>query len=81
MTCQKCKSTRVARLSAKCSDLCFVSVDGREHDGYVPSDMGIGGGDYVDLKWCLGCGQLQGEFPMSVSALEEDPLVRDEDDE
>jgi len=66
MTCQKCKSERVLDVTAKCSDLCFVRMGDKEHDGYVPTDCGIGDegfGDYVEIKVCLECGQLQGKWP------------------
>ncbi len=64
MTYQRCNSDQVADVNAKCSDLCFVTYpDGREHDGYVPGDLGIGGGDYVEFSLCLNCGQMQGTFP------------------
>ncbi len=65
MACQRCKSERIANVSAKCADLCFCSVDGKEHEGYVPSDMGVGSGDYVELEYCLDCGQIQGGFPLA----------------
>ncbi len=42
-------------------------------DGYVPNDLGIGGGDYVEFRLCLNCGQMQGNYPMAVSALEYQP--------
>jgi hypothetical protein len=37
------------------------------HDGYVPSKMGIGGGDYMEFSYCLDCGQIQGKFPVKVN--------------
>lgn len=30
---------------------------------YVPSDLNIGGGDYLSFDVCLDCGQMQGEWP------------------
>lgn len=68
-TCNTCKSIRSARVSAKCSDLCNMSVQESDvvHDGYVPSKMGIGGGDYVEFSYCLDCGQMQGKFPVKVN--------------
>jgi hypothetical protein len=45
-----------------------------EHHGYVPRDLGIGGGDYVKLSYCLDCGQIQPgktDFPLPVTGLEE----------
>jgi hypothetical protein len=70
MACQKCKSERILSVNAKCSDLCNASIGGQEKDGYVPDDMGIGGGDYVEFDLCLDCGQLQGAFPLDKSELE-----------
>ena len=54
---------RILRVSAKCSDLCCVSYekDGKtvkETDGYVPSNVGIGGGDYVEFDLDLDTGQI-----------------------
>ena len=50
--------------------MCSVSVDGNEHIGYVPRDMGIGGGDYIKAALCLDCGQVQGVFPLQLTELE-----------
>ena len=36
---------------------------GKEQIGYVPSSLNIGGGDYVEFKYCLSCGQIQGKWP------------------
>jgi hypothetical protein len=63
MACQRCKSERTARLGSKSSDLNMVCIGNKEHDGYVPYGLGIGGGDYVEFDWCLDCGQIQGTFP------------------
>lgn len=70
MKCQKCDSERVARVSGKTSDLCFISIGENEKDGYVPYDMGIGGGDYIKFEYCLDCGQIQGSFPLDICELE-----------
>jgi hypothetical protein len=40
-------------------------------DGYVPSGLGIGGGDYIDFKLCLNCGQIQDTWPKQAPILEE----------
>lgn len=77
MNCQRCQSNRVASLTAKCSDCCGVTLCNSEIEGYVPKDLGIGGGDYVELDFCLECGQIQGMFPRPPSALEKD--VSDEE--
>lgn len=74
MSCQRCGSDRVAEIGAKCSDCCGMNYKNYNHDGYVPGDLGIGGGDYVEFKWCLECGQIQGEFPVA------DPELEDEEE-
>jgi hypothetical protein len=56
--------------SGKCSDCFGCSIGDSEHDGYVPEDIGLGGGDYIDIKICLNCGQVQGKFPLPKSKLE-----------
>lgn len=70
MICQKCQNDRVVRVNAKCDDRIHINLNGVEHDGYVPSDMNIGGGDYINAAVCLDCGQLQGKWPLPPSVLE-----------
>ena len=72
MKCQKCESERVMALNTKCNDMCFVTLNDKEQNGYVPSDMSIGGGDYLKFKLCLDCGQIQGKFPLETTELEQD---------
>ena len=64
MACQKCGSERVMRVSAKCSDSCSTTLNGKEAIDYAPRDSGIGGGDYIRFSHCLECGQIQGTFPV-----------------
>jgi hypothetical protein len=71
MECQKCGSERLLSVDAKCSDACYTTYGDIEKDGYVPSDIGIGGGDYVEITVCMRCGQLQGEWP------KDDETIRD----
>jgi len=72
MTC-KCGSKRIASIGAKCSDLCYTQLPDRpDIDGYVPSNIGIGGGDYVEFDYCLDCGQIQSnEFPITQAKIDE----------
>lgn len=83
--CQRCRSKRVAGISGKCSDCCSWSMIGDEmtepDDGYVPGDMGIGGGDYIEFAFCLECGQIQGEFPRPPTEIETGEEADEEDDE
>jgi len=61
----KCGSDRIAHVTAKCSDLCTFSYAGKEKNDNAPRGVGIGGGDYVAFYYCLDCGKIQGEFPVS----------------
>lgn len=70
MNCQRCNSERIVSARAKCSDMFSATVGEREHDGYVPDDLGVGGGDYLKIKYCLECGQLQGTWPKPKASLE-----------
>ena len=69
--CTSCKKERILEVTAKCSDMCVVSIDGREKDGYVPKLLGIGGDDYIELKLCLDCGKVQSkDFPVKQKILD-----------
>ena len=80
MKCQKCDSPRVININSKSSDLNCVYTDDVNHDGYVPTGIGIddGTGDYIVFAWCLNCGQIQGEFPLPISDFE---MGEEDDDE
>jgi len=78
MSCSSCGSERILSVNAKCSDLCFVAIDGHEKNDYVPDDLGIGGGDYVEFELCLNCGKVQGEFPLPESELEQEEEKEEE---
>ena len=73
MKCQRCNSKRILKAGCKCSDMFYASIGDKEYDGYVPNDLGIGGryGDYLDIEFCLDCGQLQGQFPLPISEIEQ----------
>lgn len=64
MNCDRCNSERVVSISGKCSDLFNANYSDKELTDYVPNDMGIGGGDYIEFSYCLECGKIQGEFPI-----------------
>lgn len=65
MSCQRCGSNRIASVSGKTSDCFNGEIDGKDYDGYVPNDIGLGdGGDYIEFTYCLECGQIQGDWPV-----------------
>ena len=72
MSCKQCNSERVASVMGKCSDLFNAQLDEKEYEGYVPHDMGIGGGDEVQFDYCLDCGQIQGNFPVNPECFQDE---------
>ena len=66
-----CGSSRIAKVSGKTSDCCVFWYKKMESDGYVPDDVGIGGGDYIEFSYCLDCGKIQGKFPIPEKDVEE----------
>jgi hypothetical protein len=70
MTCEKCNSDRMAEINGKCNDMACVSIGEKEHLGYMPDDLGVGGGDYISFRVCLNCGIIDGKWPLPISELE-----------
>lgn len=68
--CQRCNSQRLMHVQSHASDMHFVSIGEKEHQGYLPYDIGLDGGDDLCMTVCLDCGQLQGEFPLPPTELE-----------
>lgn len=65
MECQRCGGNRIASIEGQSSDGNYGDIEGKKFCGeYVPSNIGIGGGDYIRFSWCLNCGQIQGEWPV-----------------
>lgn len=65
------------RVQAKCSDMCGIYLIGDPnhqqntvHDGYVPKELGIGGGDYISFEIDLETGQIVGWKKPSDEALD-----------
>lgn len=79
MNCRFCNSKRVLEASGKCSDCFGCSIGGVElvESDYVPEDLGIGGGDYMEICVCLDCGKMQNDFPLPFAECEKD--VSDEE--
>jgi hypothetical protein len=66
----KCGSKRQVEVNGKTSDMCFIRIGDKDHDGYVPRDLGIGGGDYLEFTFCLDCGLIKGKWPRPPTELE-----------
>lgn len=50
----------IVSITAKCSDMFTLDSQGISYEGYVPSELGIGGGDYIDFNLDLTTGQIVG---------------------
>jgi hypothetical protein len=72
-----CGSKRIASVNGKTSDCCCVHYKNADSDGYVPGDIGIGGGDYIEFDYCLDCGRIQSkEFPIKEEAFEQEEFTQ-----
>jgi hypothetical protein len=63
MKCLNCGSKRIADIDAKCPDGFTVEIDGKAFDS--PEIGTLCGGEIVEVKVCLDCGQCQGRWPVS----------------
>jgi hypothetical protein len=85
MKCQRCNSTFIITAGGKCSDLFNAEIiydnGNKSHtlQCYVPRNLGIGGDDYMEIKYCGSCGQLQGKFPLNETDII--PMVNPDDPE
>ncbi len=59
------------QITAKCDDRCSVSVSGQDlmSQGYVPRNIGIGGGDYIRLTIDTTTGKVEGWKPLTQEEL------------
>ena len=80
MGCQNCNSERIVSLYGNCSEGFSVTLGDAESEE-VPSDLGIGGSEYLEFDYCLNCGQVQGDFPLPPTTLEEEEDDDDEDED
>jgi hypothetical protein len=49
-------------------------MNGIAHDGFMPSNLGLGRGDYIEFDVCLDCARLQRTGPVGHTKF--DPPVR-----
>ncbi len=72
--CQRCGAERLVRVQGHTDDTFYAWVGDEDiddgYEGYVPSDMGIGGGDDMAFAYCLDCGQIQGRWPRRETKVE-----------
>lgn len=83
ITCNECNSELIANVNAKCSDLCYFEIPSKnfEHNGYVPSRMAIGEGDYIRFSYCLSCGYIQDDHGIPVNLEDIEDLVSSSENE
>lgn len=75
MSCYRCNSPRICSVQSHASDCHSVRIGDKEGRGYLPDDLGIGGGDDLEMSFCLDCGQIQGKFPLPPTELENKEIV------
>ena len=66
-----CTCTRTMSITAKSDDRNSITHGGVDRTGYVPNLPGLGGGDYLRIDFCLDCGKLFGDFPISDQDVED----------
>ena len=66
----------ILEISAKCDDRCFLTcydvnsgLLSYEKDGYVPSNLGIGGGDYIKLSIDTDTGWIVDFIPLTLEEI------------
>lgn len=50
----------IVYINSKVSDRFFCAIDDFDFDGYVPKDIGIGGGDYLEFEIEISTGKIIG---------------------
>ncbi len=58
----------IIRISGKCDDKFSLRADDIEHEGYVPN-IGIGGGDYINIEIDAETGQILNWKPITKERL------------
>ena len=79
MAC-KCGEERIISILAYSKDNTAITYGKIEYDGYVPSDLGIGGGDSVEIDLCCNCGTVQDFVPLTDAEIKEALNVAEDDD-
>ncbi len=66
---------KIMTLNAKCDDRFSIEFEDERgtssHQGYVPHDLGIGGGDYVKLRINAETGQILDWTPLTLATFED----------
>jgi len=80
MICKFCQSTKMVAIQAKCEDTFTIQdlSSGKTFSGYVPKDLGMGGGDYIRFKLCLACKRIQSPMltPQEIDILLDNLFIR-----
>jgi len=74
--CDKCEGVRIIEVFSKTSDMNTFDVFNGDRTlkirGYVVEGIGMRsveddhGEDYLDFSYCLDCGKIQGQFPVTI---------------
>ena len=66
MKCQSCNSENIVDICGHSKDLAQIEYKGITREGYLPEIENICGGDDIQIKVCLECGQMQGSWPAKI---------------
>jgi hypothetical protein len=61
--CTRCDSKKILHVTAKFKSS-MINVAGVNYHNHIPPFMNMGKGNDLDMKMCVNCGQLIGEWPM-----------------
>lgn len=53
-----CQHTRTITIHSKSPDGCLTIWPNGVEENYIPFIPGIGGGEYIEIKFCVDCGQI-----------------------
>jgi hypothetical protein len=71
----------IIKISGKVSDMFGIRSDGIDYNGYVPSGLGIGGGDYISFSLDTETGIIQNWKPLDNQMVRGILFAEDEDEE
>jgi hypothetical protein len=57
-------------IGGKVSDMFWLLAENTNYNGYVPSDIGVGGGDCVEFVVDIETGQIKNWKPLTVADIQ-----------
>jgi hypothetical protein len=80
MQCQTCESERLLEFNAEITEGCHIFIGKYEYKGDLPTDIGLSDrDDMLAFIYCLDCGQIQDDFAMEPTIIEQEDEPEDDD--